>query len=236
MAFFPNLTAVPPPGPPRRDRAAAQASPTKRPQPSRAAAPDKSKLVAAGAARESPPVGPRLSALIARDELEKLAAKRIAFDAPARMRAGVKEKIEARIDANFYEELAKNLKDLGMADGYEIASGSSIRAALEGDAFEIGAAADGEQALADKVFAPWIWEVTPLRSGSQPLTLTVTVASRIAGGGDEKKELRVATKNIEVQASPVRAMLAFVETNGVWLAAVLLATGLAGWLLRRQRI
>src|SRR4051794_1170640 len=41
------------------------------------------------------PIGPRLSALLARDELEKLVAGRVVLDAPERIKSGATARIEA---------------------------------------------------------------------------------------------------------------------------------------------
>jgi hypothetical protein len=109
------------------------------------------------------PVGPRLSALIARDELEKLTAGRIVFDSSGQMRAGVKEKVEARLADNLDEDFARSLKEIGMANGEEIMSASSVRAALVGDGFEVKASSDGREAVRGGAFTPWTWDDSSFR-------------------------------------------------------------------------
>jgi hypothetical protein len=177
-----------------------------------------------------------LSALIARDELEKLVARRVVFNAPEQMRAGVKERVEARIADNLYEDLARSLKDLGVRNGDEIATESSVRAALAGDGFEVKASSDGREVVRGGAFTPWTWDVTPLRAGDQSLALTVTVTSRPPGGPDEKKDLPVLTKAVMVSPGPGNSAVQLVQDNWPWIAAGLLATALAAWLIRRQRI
>jgi hypothetical protein len=64
----------------------------------------------------------------------------------------------------------------------------------------------------------------------------VTVSSKIPGGTDEKRELPVATKTVAVSAAPGDSAARFAQDNWPWIAAALLATALALWLIRRQRI
>jgi hypothetical protein len=239
---FPRVTDRPPPGPPSKvAQRAPQKNSAKMPSPRGAGAAGQAETakiprVGGAATQALSPVGPRLSALLARDELEKLTVGRIVFDPPGQMRAGVKEKIEARLADNLYEDLARSLKDLGMTNGDEIAAESSVRAALAGDGFEVYASSDGREAVRGGAFTPWIWDVTPLRSGDQSLALTVTVTTRIPGGADEKKDLPILTRTVTVSASSFYSTARFVKGNWPWIAAALLATALAGWLIRRQRI
>jgi hypothetical protein len=226
---FPSFTGKLPPGPPANaGRAPAQKSAAKNPPP-RAAAKAKAATPA------PPPVGPRLSTLIARDELEKLAAGRVVFDAPEQMRAGVTERVEARLGESLYEDFARRLEDLGITNGDEIVSASSVNAALTGNGFEIKATTDKETARGG-AFTPWSWEVTPLRSGERSLALTVTVTTGIPGGPDEKMDLPVLTKTVTVSASPDTSTGQFIEAIWPWIAAALFATALAAWLIRRQKI
>jgi hypothetical protein len=238
---FPRMSGRLPPGPPSKVARAPQQKDSAKGQSPRGAgiaAPAKTTKISPGSAAPQPPapVGPRLAALIARDELEKLVASRLVFNAPVRMRAGAKERAEARIADNLYEDLSRSLKNLGIADADTIAAESSVRAALAGDGFEIRRLGDAAESASGAVFTPWIWEVTALSPGIQSLALTVTVSSKIPGGTDEKRELPVATKTVAVSAAPGDSAARFAQDNWPWIAAALLATALALWLIRRQRI
>lgn len=220
----------PPPGPPSRAGQPAKENTAAAKTP---AAPAPTALERAAAAEKPQPVGPRLSAMIARDELEKLVAARVAFDASDQMRVGVREKVEVRVAQNLYEEFAKGLKDLGMDKEFEIASGSSVKADLSGDGFEIAPPEDDDEAVRGGLFAPWIWYVTPLKSGDQPLLLTMTVAIKVPGGADEKKDL-VITKAVNVASSPGYSASRFLRNGWQWIAGGV-ALLLAGWLIWRQQ-
>jgi hypothetical protein len=190
-------------------------------------------------ARKTPPPpspgGPRLSALIARDQLEKMAGARVVFDAPERMRAGIKEKIQARVPDELADDFTKTLKESGITDADEIMAGSSIRARLSGDGFDITPLNDEERMLQGEGPVPWIWDVTPLRSGPQSLLLTVTVSTKVPGSdSEERRELPVFTKTVTVDSSPVYSAVRFVK-GWVWLAPVFIAILLLVWLLRKWR-
>src|SRR5262245_22652167 len=87
-------------------------------------------------------VGPRLAALLARDELEKLVAGRALLDTPERIRAGGTLRIEARLADNLRDDFIKSLKDLGMANADAIAEASVVKASLSGDGFQVTPLAD----------------------------------------------------------------------------------------------
>ncbi|HEX9443920.1 MAG TPA: hypothetical protein VGA73_07360 [Candidatus Binatia bacterium] len=234
VSFTSFLTGgKPPPGPPSKAERPRQSNTAAARKPASPAAANRPPVERAAAEKPSP-AGPRLSAMLARDELGKLVASRIVFDASEQMRAGVKEKVEVRLAENLYEDFAKGLKDLGMDQEFEIASGSSVKAALAGEGFDIRPAAEGEEPARSGVFAPWTWHVTPLKSGVQPLLLTVTVAIRVPGGADEKKDLPVITRAVTVSASPGYAASRFLQSGWQWIAG-LLAVLFAGWLIWRQQ-
>ncbi|MGH7765960.1 MAG: hypothetical protein ACREQP_00780 [Candidatus Binatia bacterium] len=181
------------------------------------------------------PGGPRLSALIARDELEKLTVKAVVFNAPEQMNAGVHDKVEVRIAESLPEDFPVKLKELGIMGADEIAAGSSIKARLVGDGFEIQLLGDDEKAVSEEGLTPWMWDVTPVRSGTQPLLLLMTIKVKIPGGGNETKELPVFSKPAQVAGSPAYATVRFLRGRWPWFAAGLFTLGVAVWFLRWRR-
>jgi len=181
------------------------------------------------------PGGPRLSALMARDELEKLSKERLVFNAPDQMTAGVHERIEAHIAENLPEDFVARLKALGIIDPDDIRFGSSMKARLAGDGFDIALLGDEEKPVSGEGSTPWVWDVTPVRAGTQTLLLTVTIKVKIPGNGDERKELPVFTKPVTVAPSPLYSTVRFIRARWPWFIGVIFAAALAVWFLRRRR-
>jgi len=181
------------------------------------------------------PGGPRLSALMARDELEKLSQERLVFNAPDQMTAGVHERIEAHIAENLPEDFVARLKALGITDPDDILFGSSMKAHLAGDGFDIALLGDEEKPVSGEGSTPWVWDVTPVRAGVQTLLLTVTIKVKIPGNGDERKELPAFTKPVTVAPSPLYSTVRFIRARWPWFIGVIFAVALAVWFLRRRR-
>jgi hypothetical protein len=181
------------------------------------------------------PGGPRLSALMARDELEKLSKERLVFNAPDQMTAGVHERIEAHVAENLPEDFVARLKALGITDPDDILLGSSMRARLAGDGFDIAQLGDDEKPVSGEGSTPWVWDVAPVRAGAQTLLLTVTIKVKIPGNGDERKELPAFTKPVTVAPSPLYSTVRFIRARWPWFIGVIFAVALAVWFLRRRR-
>jgi hypothetical protein len=192
----------------------------------------------APAAKPAPPApspgGPRLSALIARDELEKLSRDRLVFNAPEQMNAGVHERVEAHVPDNLAEDFAGKLKELGLSASNDIAAGSSMRVRLAGDGFDITPLGDDEKPLNAEGSA-WVWDVMPVRSGAQALLLTVSIKVKIPGGGDERKELTVFTKPTTVVPSSLYSTVRLLRARWSWFLGGFTTLALAVWVVRRRR-
>ena len=183
----------------------------------------------------APLVGPRLAALLARDELEKLVAGRVVLDTPERIRTGATLRIEARLAENLREDFIKSLKDLGMANADAIAEASVVKASLSGDGFQVAAPADDVKALSAD--APsWSWEVTPVRSGLQPIVLILTARVKVPGGGEEEKDFPAVTRQVTVEGGSHTAGGIVLAEGWLWVSAVaLLLAALIIWFASRRR-
>ena len=197
------------------------------------------KTIAAPSSKKTTPApspgGPRLSALLARDELEKLSIMAVVFNAPEQMNAGVHEKVEVRIGETLPEDFLVKLKELGIVGADEVVAGSSIKARLVGDGFEIEPLGDEEKNVSSEGLTPWMWDIRPVRSGTQPLVLLMAIKVRIPGGGNETKELPVFSKPAQVAGSPAYATVRFLRGRWPWFAGGFFTLGLAVWFLRRRR-
>jgi hypothetical protein len=183
----------------------------------------------------APLVGPRLAALLARDELEKLVAGRVVLDAPERIRAGGTMRIEARLAENLRDDFVKSLKDLGMANPEAIAEASVIKANLSGDGFQVTAPADDVKGLSADAQS-WSWEVTPVRSGVQPLVLTLTASVKVPGGGEEEKDLPAVTRQVAVEGGSYSPGGFVLAEGWLWLSAIaLVLAAISVWVANRRR-
>ena len=80
---------------------------------------------------------------------------------------------------------------------------------------------------------PWMWDVTPVKSGTQPLLLMLTIKVRIPGGGEERKELPIFSKPAQVAGSPVYVTVRFMRGTWPWFAGGFFTLGIAVWFLRK---
>jgi len=185
-----------------------------------------------------PSVGRRLDRLLARDELEKLAAAHVLLDVPDRMTAGTRSRVEVRLSDELRGEFVKNLQDLGLANAEEIASASSFRVQLSGDSFQIDAPADEEQSIGAGT-AAWSWDVAPIKTGVQLLAVTLAARVRVPGGGAEERQMPPITRKITVESHSASQTPLAPENRWLWFtgALLLLVAATAGGVVvgRRQR-
>ena len=234
--------------PPREDRPAEKRKEEPAPQTSAcsgkdcaqtapvAEAPEKTKLAVTQRPRiESSGIGPRLARLLARDELEKLAAAHLVIEMPERMTAGSQARVDARLTEELRREFVKNLQELGMPNAEEIASASSFRAQLSGRGFEISPPPDEERSIAPETTA-WSWHVAPTETGVRSLVLTLTARVNIPGGGEEEREMPPITRKITVEANSSSSSPATLGRGWLWLASILFALAtLAGAIARKRQ-
>jgi len=231
---FLGLEGAPPPGPPER-RTAAECIAPGCGQTAVASAKPMAPRVAERIGPAAPLVGPRLAALLARDELEKLVAGRVALDAPERVRAGGTMRIEARLAENLRDDFIKSLKDLGMANPEAIAEASGVRASLSGDGFQVVPPADDVKALSADAQS-WSWEVTPTRSGLQPIVLTLTARVKVPGGGEEEKDFPAVTRQVAVEGGSYTPGGIVLAEGWLWVSAIaLVLAALTIWFASRRR-
>jgi hypothetical protein len=159
----------------------------------------------------------------------------VAFNAPEQMSAGVHEKVEVRMAETLPDDFLVKLKELGIRDADQIVAGSSIKARLVGDTFEIQPSGEEDKNVSGEGLTSWIWDVTPVRAGTQPLLLLMTINVKVPGGGNETKELPVFTKPAQVVRSPAFATIRFLRSRWPWFAMGFISTGVAVWWLRKLR-
>jgi hypothetical protein len=187
----------------------------------------------------APGYGPRLARMLARDELEKLAAAHVQLDVPDRMMAGNRAKVEVRLADELRGEFIKSLQDLGMANAEEIASASSFRAQLSGDGFKIETPPSDDEKTIGTGAAAWSWDVAPTRPGVRSLALTLAARVKVPGGGEEEREMPPIMRKVTVESGAVSAAPLPLQNRWLWIvgAVILLGAAMGGGIAigRRQR-
>jgi hypothetical protein len=187
------------------------ASPTPEPEPTPTTAPP-----------TTPTPTPSFHELID-DELKKLSSGRILFNPPEKMKVGIEERVEVRLTKDITEILTEGLKGPGAPQIEPIEVGTFMMVKLTGDSFDINALSSEEQLVKPVGFTEWSWDVTPLKSGTQELHLTVTVRILIPGQDEQKIDWRVMDKQISVDVNPPHTFKRFIECYWQWIVATIIS-------------
>lgn len=173
---------------------------------------------------------------IASAALAELEQGQILYNPPEEMQRGERERVEVRISLDAAQDLAQDLQGRGEPVQEEIPVARFMTVRLTGAAFEIVPLSSPEQVVARDAYTQWSWDVTPLESGEQRLSLTVTARVKIPGFGDEARDIDIIEREILVRVTPAQAALDFVGDNLEWLGPAVLAAlaALGGWAWRRR--
>lgn len=169
---------------------------------------------------------------IVENELKKLSPGRFLFNVPQEMKVGVKERVEARIAKNFTEDLSIGLRGHGVPLIEEIKVNTLMGVRLNGRNFDIKALSHEEQIVTGEGFTQWDWDVVPLKSGDQLLSLVVTVRIKIPDYGEERKDYPVFDRQIKVKVNPVYTIKTFIESYWQWIIVTILIP-LIGWVVKK---
>lgn len=173
---------------------------------------------------------------IASAALAELEQGQILYNPPAEMQRGARERVEVRISLNPEEVLSEDLQGSGepVQEAIPVARFMTVR--LTGPGFEITPLSSPEQVVARDAYTQWAWDIVPLESGEQRLSLTVTARVKIPGFGDEARDIEIIEREILVQVTPVQATLDFLGGNLEWIGPAVLAAlaALGGWAWRRR--
>jgi hypothetical protein len=161
-----------------------------------------------------------VSALID-NELKKLARGRILYNPPDTMRVGVTERIEVRISKDQLQDLAKNLSGRGSPKVEDIRVGSFMKLRLIGERFEIIGFDSEEQLVADDEYSQWCYDVTPVLSGDQKLSLIAMVRIVVPGAPAAVKDHPTLDRVIHVRVNPMFSAGRFMRSNWQWILGTL---------------
>jgi hypothetical protein len=166
--------------------------------------------------------------------LAALSADRIVFNPPGQMTEGAHERVEARISGDLEQDLTRALTERGGPQGGEVKVEASMTAKLAGTAFEIAAQGSERQLVAGGRPTAWDWDVMPLRSGPQRLSLNVGVSVKMPDGGEERRDLPALDRDVQVAANPWWRIARFWRPYWRWiLFLLLLVAGIFVWLWSR---
>lgn len=155
----------------------------------------------------------------------------ILYNPPDRMRVGVVNRIEVRISREVSDRLDKGLQ--GKADPRieKLLVGTTMRAKLEGNSFDINLIGSDIQELASTGYREWRWDVTPTTSGDHPLFFTVSVLHEKYSNPIEEKVLE---RRIDVSINPGYSFLKLLSNN--WEKFVAALVGIVGIIEAYRRL
>ncbi len=155
----------------------------------------------------------------------------LAFNPPPEMQQGRSERIEVGVarSPELRDALTAGFRGRGLPEVLQVDAAPVMGVELRGSSFQIDALSPVEQLVVP--LARWEYDVTPLRSGSQTLTLCVSIRidSPFAPGG--KIAVPVLERDIKIRVDVVYGARRFVAGNWQWLVgtAVGLGGGIAAW-------
>ncbi len=156
----------------------------------------------------------------------------LAFNTPQEMQQGRIERVEVGVarSPELRDALTAGFRGRGLPEVVHVNTSPIMGVELRGSSFEIVGYSPPEQLVADQ--ARWQFDVTPVRSGSQTLTLCVSlrIDSPFAPGG--RIAVPVLERDIRIHVDVVYGTRRFVAGNWQWLVgtAVGLGGGIAAWI------
>lgn len=181
-----------------------------------------------------PHITPSLST---QDLLAGLPMGRVLFACPSSMRVQAPERVEVRITGNPKEDISAGLQQRGVAAEEATKISPVMKVTLtpeEGGVFDVKSLSEEQQLTSGGDFAQWVWSVTPLKSGTHALYLTVNVVVDVPGLGAQKRQIPVLTQEVRVRADIAYSSGQFWSSNWQWFTTTLLIpVGL--WLWKKRR-
>ncbi len=190
-----------------------------------------------GAAEPGPgyvgqPVQPEPEDWVSRAVRDAVRPGLLAFNTPQEMQQGRIERVEVGVarSPELRDALTAGFRGRGLPEVLHVNTSPIMGVELRGSSFEIVGYSPPEQLVADQ--ARWEFDVTPVRSGSQTLTLCVSlrIDSPFAPGG--RIAVPVLERDIRIHVDVVYGTRRFVTGNWQWLVgtAVGLGGGIAAWI------
>jgi len=167
---------------------------------------------------EPPPLGEPLEGVAPPSELVK---GEILSNIPEEMRVGIKERIKVNITEKFTESLIEEKFEDKIK---EIYIGTTMEVRLKGKNFEIENFSSPIQLILKGEETQWNWDVIPLRSGNQLLSLTVSIEITLPNGIKGKKDYYLLPNPVKVKPNLIYSARIFIVNY--WQAFVFMLVGL----------
>jgi len=156
----------------------------------------------------------------------------LAFNPPAEMQQGRPERIEVGIarSPELRDALTAGLRGRGVTEVLQVDAGPVMGVELRGSSFQVTPLSPIEQLVVP--LARWEFDITPLRSGSQKLTLCVSIRIDAPFPGGGRIAVPVLERDIRIHVNVVYGARRFVANNWQWLVgtAIALGGGIAAWI------
>jgi hypothetical protein len=171
------------------------------------------------------------------DILAGLPMGRVLFACPSEMRVEASERVEVRISGDPKQDITQGLEERGVPIETAAKISPVMKVTLSPDkagVFDVKPLSEDEQ-LVTGGFSQWVWSVTPLKSGTHNLYLTVNAVVNVPGLGPQKREIPVLTQAVQVRADVAYSAGQFWHSNWQWFSTTLLIpVGLWLWKKRRK--
>jgi hypothetical protein len=172
---------------------------------------------------------------------KELRTGHVVYNPPDQMRLGQTRELEVRLTRKLTPEVTATLAGGGGPPvTAEVQVATRMKAELTGGAFEIESrGTPAIQRLRKTGFRSWVWGVTPRRSGTQSLNLTI-YALPPEEGSEDALDYRVFNRTIKVEVSPVQSVQGWLGRNLGTIATIsaifgVTAAGAVGAAARRLR-
>ena len=180
-----------------------------------------------------------LNAILA-EAMNQLPEGRMLFNPPQAMSLGEKVRVELRVlrveegvpEPVVEATLKPGLRGPGTPLVEPLKVGTSMKAKLSGDGFDVVPLNEEEQIVAGDRFTQWAWDVTAIESGQKELNLTVTVKVIVEEVGEKGRDLPVMTRTVQVRINPVYSIKEFLSAYWQFLATALVLP-IVAWAWRR---
>lgn len=166
----------------------------------------------------------------------KLKEGKIAFEPEREMIVGEVYRVEARISIDeSMEDLIAGLSTQGKVMVKSIPVSTFMKVRLTGPKFDISPISDERQLVAKGGYREWLWDVTPMASGTHNLTLSAFAEIVLPGQQPMTIDSRVFCSQITVKAKEVpvaEKTEGFLQKNWQFiLGTLIIGSGLLKWIL-----
>ena len=138
---------------------------------------------------------------IVEEELSDLDLGQINFNVSQEMTLGVTERIEVAVSTDIDQRLRERLKAREELQGEDVNIETYMETALKGTHFYIKSKNLDIQAAEGEGFTQWEWEVTPLKSGDQNLSLAILAVVEVPEWVEVRREYPAFEEVSEVEVS-----------------------------------